>query len=53
MRGLTRGSIKKSETVFEKMDCRVKPGNDELTSEPASADQHVIAPPCALAGREE
>jgi len=35
----------KREAIFEKMDCRVKPGNDERTSEPAFADRHGIAPP--------
>jgi hypothetical protein len=41
----------KRESVSKKMDCRVKPGNDELTSETAFADRHVSPRP-ALAGEK-
>jgi hypothetical protein len=34
------------------MDCRVKPGNDELTSEPAFVDRYGIAPTPLLRGEK-
>jgi hypothetical protein len=53
MRGLDPRIHQKKKRFSKKMDCRIEPGNDERTSEPVFANQHVIAPPCALAGREE
>jgi hypothetical protein len=51
MRGLDPRIHQKRESVSKKMDCRVKPGNDELTSETAFADRHVSPRP-ALAGEK-
>jgi len=50
MRGLDPRIHQKEKRLSKKMDCRVKPDNDELTSEPALADQHIIAQPRSCAG---
>jgi hypothetical protein len=52
MRGLDPRIHQKRETVSKKMDCLVKPGKDELRSEPAFADQHGIAPTPLLRGEK-
>jgi hypothetical protein len=40
MPGLDPGIHRPSQDVFSRMDCRVKPGNDELRATLASKGQH-------------
>ena len=41
--GLTRASIHLHENLSKRMDCRVKPGNDEIVTKPGSASRASVA----------